>query len=134
MSTKYQSPTKRRYAEAANWQTAIDEIDAAARKTTVYAPVPEPKAHKDEPGKPVPQDKHEPKPGDSPAVAAWRARMATAEAKAVYRERGATAEWVNADARTHRTLTQVVVRGLEKVHTLALWAALAHNLIRRFVS
>jgi hypothetical protein len=31
MSTKYQSPSKRRYAEAANWQTAIDEIDAAAR-------------------------------------------------------------------------------------------------------
>jgi hypothetical protein len=68
--------------------------------------------------------------GDSPAVAAWRARMATPEAKALYKARGSTAEWVNADARTHRTLNQVVVRSLQKVHTIALWAALAHNLIR----
>lgn len=95
---------------------------ATDRGVTVYAPPMKRKGDARAPDQPVP--------GDSPAVAAWRARMATAEAKAVYRERGATAEWVNADARTHRTLTQVVVRGLEKVHTLALWAALAHNLIR----
>ena len=68
--------------------------------------------------------------GDSPAVAAWRARMGTAEAKTIYKARAATAEWVNADARTHRTLGRVLVRGLTKVHTWALWAALAHNMMR----
>ena len=31
---------------------------------------------------------------------------------------------------THRTLAQIPVRGLRKVHTLALWIALAHNMIR----
>ena len=68
--------------------------------------------------------------GDSPAVAAWRARMATDEAKTIYKARAATAEWVNADARTHRTLGRVLVRGLAKVHTWALWVALAHNMLR----
>jgi hypothetical protein len=68
--------------------------------------------------------------GDAPAVAAWRARMTTAEAKTIYKARGATAEWVNADARTHRTLGRVLVRGLAKVHMWALWVALAHNMQR----
>lgn len=67
---------------------------------------------------------------DSPAVREWRARMATPEAKQIYKARGATAEWVNADARAHRTLTAIPVRGLKKVHTWALWIALAHNMIR----
>jgi hypothetical protein len=56
--------------------------------------------------------------------------MATAEAKTIYKARAATAEWVNADARTHRTLGRVLVRGLAKVHTWALWGALAHNMLR----
>ena len=46
-----------------------EQIDAAAPKTMIYAPVPEPRANKGVQGKPVPLDKHEPKPGDSPAVA-----------------------------------------------------------------
>ena len=68
--------------------------------------------------------------GDSLAVAAWRARMATDAAKTIYKARAATAEWVNADARTHRTLGRMLVRGLAKVHTWALWVALAHNMLR----
>ena len=70
-----------------------------------------------------------PKPGDSPAVAAWRARMATEEAKTIYKERAATAECVNAQAR-NRGLYQLRVRGLLKVKAVALWYALAHNLMR----
>lgn len=69
-------------------------------------------------------------PGDSPAVQAWRARMATDEGHHVYKQRAATAEWVNADGRAHRVLNQVPVRGLGKVLTWALWSALAHNLMR----
>jgi len=102
--------------------TKAEITTAADRGVTVYAPP----MHR----RPETRAAHDPVAGDSPAVAAWRARMATAEAKALYKQRAATAEWVNADARTHRTLTQVVVRGLAKVHTLALWAALAHNVIR----
>ena len=56
--------------------------------------------------------------------------MATDEAKAIYRARAATAEWVNADARTHRTLGPLLVRGLAKVHTWVLWVAVAHNMMR----
>jgi len=65
-----------------------------------------------------------------PAVVAWRARMATPEAQTVYRARAGTAERVNADGRTHRTLNALAVRGLKKVHTWVLWVALAHNLMR----
>lgn len=68
--------------------------------------------------------------GDSPAMVAWRARMQTDQAKHIYKDRGATAEWVNADARTHRSLNRLLVRGLTKVHTWALWMALAHNMLR----
>ncbi len=67
---------------------------------------------------------------DSPAVAAWRLRMLTDEAKHEYRQRGAIAERINADARTHRTLDCLGVRGLPKVHTWVLWVALAHNMMR----
>src|SRR5213594_202544 len=58
-----------------------------------------------------------------------RQRMGTVEAKAAYRERGATSECVNALAR-NRGLRQVGVRGLQKVRAVLLWFALAHNLLR----
>ena len=102
--------------------TKAEITAAAARGVTVYAPPMTKASRTRTPDQPVP--------GDSPAVIAWRARMATDEAKTVYKARGATAEWVNADARTHRTLDRVPVRGLPKVHTWALWVALAHNMIR----
>jgi transposase len=70
-----------------------------------------------------------PLPGDLPGVAAWRARMGTAAAKALYKLRAATAEWANAQAR-NRGLVRLVVRGAAKVKALALWFALAHNLAR----
>jgi len=67
---------------------------------------------------------------DSPALREWRARMGTPEAQQIYKARAATAEWVHGDARTHRTLSTIPVRGLQKVHTWALWIALAHNMVR----
>jgi len=97
------------------------EITATAeRDVTLYAP---PMTRGTRPA-------DQPVPGDPPAVAAWRARMATDDAKAIYKARAATAEWVNADTRAHRTLTRLVVRGLTKVHTCVLWVALAHNMMR----
>ncbi len=99
----------------------IEAVSAPGLGCTVYAPVPKPKDPK--------VDRHAPKPGDSAAVAAWRQRMATEEAKAIYKERAATAECVNALARG-RGLFRLLVRGLAKVKAIALWYALAHNLLR----
>jgi hypothetical protein len=50
-------------------------------------------------------------------------------AKAIYKQRAATAECVNAIARG-RGLTQFLVRGLDKVKAVALWYAIAHNMMR----
>ena len=109
---------------------AHEQIDAVAGKTVVvYAPVPEPKAKKDEQGNTVQQDKHQPKPDDSEAVASWRQRMATPEAKEIYKQRAATAECVNAQAR-NRGLLRMPVRGLTKVRSVVGLFVLAHNLMR----
>lgn len=107
------------------------QIDAVAGKTELYAPVPRPKASKgkdgDEP--PAPGSEFEPKPGDSEAVAQWRKRMATDAAREIYKDRAATAECVNAQAR-NRGLLRMPVRGLAKVRCVVRLYALAHNLMR----
>ena len=69
------------------------------------------------------------KPGDSEAIKAWKQRMASEEGKEIYKERAATSETVNADLRTYRGLVPLTVRGLEKITCVALWCALAHNLM-----
>ena len=61
-------------------------------------------------------------------VQAWRLRMATPEGKEVYKERAASSEWVNAQARVRYGLQQFRVRRLSKVRCVALLIALAHNL------
>ena len=102
---------------------AKEDIEAVSDRTTVYAPVQQPKDPT--------RDPHAPLPRDTPAVAAWRERMGTAAAQELYRERAATAECVNAQAR-NRGLRHLAVRGLVKVRVIALWYALAHNLMRAF--
>lgn len=73
-----------------------------------------------------------PKPGDSEAVAQWRGRMNTDPARAIYKDRAATAECVNAQAR-NRGLLRMPVRGLAKVKCVVRLYALAHNLMRMAV-
>lgn len=97
-----------------------EDIEAISPQTTVYAPVP--------PSKDAHRDPHTPRTDDPPAVAEWRTRMATDEAKAIYRKRSEH-ECVNAIAR-NRGLQQFRVRGLQKVKAVVLWYALAHNLVR----
>ena len=108
-----------------------EQIDAVSGKTVVYAPVPEPKVKLDEQGKPLPQvqDKFQPKPGDSKAVAQWRERMACPEVREAYKQRAATAECVNAQAR-NRGLLRMPVRGLAKMRSVVGLFVLAHNLLR----
>jgi hypothetical protein len=99
----------------------IDTVSASEQGCTVYGPVPKPK----DTGK----DRYAPRATDSAAVAAWRQRMASAEAQAIYKDRAATAECVNALAR-NRGLRQLLVRGVAKVKAIALWYAIAHNLLQ----
>jgi transposase len=99
----------------------IEAVSSAADGTTVYAPVQKPRKKG--------RDPHQPLPGDSAAIAEWRQRMGTPEAKEIYKQRAATAECVNAISR-NRGLQQFLVRGLEKVRTVILWFAIAHNLMR----
>lgn len=71
----------------------------------------------------------DPRVGDSEAVREWRARMETDEAKKLYRRRGATAEWVNAQLR-EQGLVRLMVRGTQKALAVVLMHALTHNMRR----
>jgi transposase len=73
------------------------------------------------------KDPYAPKARDGEGMKALRARMGTREAKALYKERAATAEWVNAGMR-QRGLTRLTVRGLTKVKKVLVLHALVHNL------
>jgi transposase len=123
---------------------AHEQIDAVAGKTELYSPVPKAKLPKEQPKQAVgceagqavqevtraaPVSEFDPKPGDSPAVAQWRARMNTETAREVYRQRAATAECVNALAR-NRGLLRMPVRGLARVGCVVGLFVLAHNLMR----
>jgi len=99
----------------------IDSASVAEPPTVVYAPVQ--KSRKED-GK----NCYERQPRDTDAVAQWRQRMSTPEAKEIYKERASTAEWTNAMAR-NRGMQQFLVRGLQKIRAVVLWFALAHNLV-----
>jgi hypothetical protein len=105
----------------AGFQTIAEIDELAACGTTLYLPVRQPRDPT--------RDPHEPLAHDSPAVAAWRARMGTVDAQDLYKDRAATAECVNAIAR-NRGLLRFGVRGPDKARAITLWFALAHNLMR----
>ncbi len=110
------------YLMDGGFATRDDIRELEQRGITVYAPVRLPR------NKPE-TERYGARYGDSPEVAAWRERMGTAEAKAVYRQRGAIAEWTNAQVRQHG-VSQFSVRGLTNVTTVMLLVAVAHNLMR----
>lgn len=100
----------------------LENIDRAQEQgVTILAPVPTPRK-KD-------QDRYAPRKDDSPAVIEWRQRMSTPESQERYGVRASTCETVNADIKTHRGLGRLLVRGTEKVLSVALWSALAYNLM-----
>ncbi len=99
----------------------LDDIKALAEAgVTAYVRVPTPRDKT--------RDPHAPQQADAPAIADWRERMGTEQAKEIYKERAATAECSNAQAR-NRGLRQFVVRGLDKVRNTAVWHALTHNMV-----
>lgn len=101
----------------------LDGIDALAeRGTKVIAPIRPPRGSERRRATEV-------RATDSPSVADWRTRMATEYAKTVYRQRGATAELVNAQARGHG-LMQFLVCGVNKARAVVLLLAITHNMRR----
>ncbi len=100
----------------------LKDIEKASEMgSEVFAPVAKPKDKTRDPYVPLPKD--------SPAIANWRQRMGTPEAKAIYKQRASTVECVNALAR-NRGLQRLLVRGLDKARAILLWFAIAHNLMR----
>ncbi|SFJ41426.1 transposase [Aerobium aerolatum] len=69
---------------------------------------------------------------EDPVVSAFRSRKNSPETKALIRERGRVAEFVNAWLKDKLGLRRFRVRGLEKAGTEALWALLAYN-IRQWI-
>jgi hypothetical protein len=103
---------------------SFEEVDKAAEQNlTLYLP---PKPPRD-PAKFG--DQYQPRAYDSEAVKQWRQRMGSEEGKKVYKQRAATSETVNADLKTQRGLVQLTVRGMAKARCVALWCALAYNLM-----
>ena len=98
---------------------AIETVED--RDCRVYAPPMKPRDSERDPYRPLP--------GDSAPIARWRRRMGTASAKEKYKDRVATAECVNAQAR-NRGLLQFRVRGRKKARSVMLIYALAHNVMR----
>ena len=111
------------YLMDGGFATRGDITTLEQRAVTVYAPVRLPRNRPE-------QERYQSRYRDSPEVVRWRQRMATDEAKAVYRQRGSTAEWANAQVRLHG-VSQFTVRGLAKATTVALLVAIAHNFLRR---
>ena len=98
----------------------LADIEAlAAAGVAVFAPVPKPRG--------AGRDPYAPLGSDGPGVAARRRRMGGEAAKAVHKQRAATAECANAQCR-NRGLLRFLVRGIEKARTVGLWHALAHNM------
>ena len=64
---------------------------------------------------------------DAAGVEAFKAKMQTAAAQAIYRLRSAVAEFPNAWLKAKIGLRQFRVRGLKKVRCESLWACLAYN-------
>lgn len=63
-----------------------------------------------------------------PVIAAFRSRMQTDEAKAIYKQRGPIAEFPNAWLKDKLDLRRFRMRGLDKVTLEALWASLTYNI------
>ena len=101
-----------------------DDITTLERRgASVYAPLRPPRTLTSG------REAATPRSDDSAEVIAWRTRMETEAAKTIYKQRGASAECVNAHARRYGVL-QFGVRGVDKVLSVMLLVALTHNVLR----
>jgi hypothetical protein len=129
IARRYGGPPKRLLVDT-NYATAADIAALAEHPkgpVMVFAPPPVER----EDVKPVTLAKREKARAREPEVVrAWRARMATEDGAAIYKRR-MLIERINADRKNHG-FGAMLVRGLRKVRAVALWHALAHNLIAAY--
>jgi transposase len=99
---------------------SMTQIDAAERcGVAIYAPLP-----KGKDGRPVTASRW-----DTPGTTAWRRRMQTEVAKELYKQRAPASERPNAEFQERLGLRSFAVRGLARARCVALWTALAYNVI-----
>jgi transposase len=111
------------YLVDGNFAKREDITAMELRGVTVYAPAQGPRSTNSG------RTKTTPRKDDTPEVVRWRERMQTDQAKEIYKGRAATAECVNAHARRHG-LSQLLVRGVDKVLSALLLVAITHNILR----
>ena len=106
------------YADG-SYSNVADIERTEQRGITTYLPVKKATNH---------PDRYAARPSDSETIKYWRARMGSAEGQQKYKHRS-VCEWSNAESRRHG-INRLVVRGLEKAKSVALWHALTQNLTR----
>lgn len=102
---------------------SLEEIERAEGQGVVPFVPPKPARKKDKRA-----SAYEPRPEDSEEIRRWRVRMGSEQGKEMSKLRSSTIETVNADARA-RGMTRLLVRGLCKGRCVALWFALAYNVM-----
>lgn len=117
--------TPKNYLADGGFRTKAGVTSLESNGTKFFGPLPREKQQLD-----AGEDPYAAKPGENKTFTAFRARMETDEAKAMYRRRAPAAEFPNAHCRNHG-LHQFKVRGLMKAKAQSLWHALAYN-FRRF--
>jgi transposase len=110
------------YLMDGGFATREDITALEKRDIPVYAPVRLPRNRPED-------ERFQARYDDSPEVVKWRQRMSTEEAKAVYKNRGAIAEWTNAQIRQHG-LSRFTVRGIIKVTTVMFLIVITHNILQ----
>ena len=99
---------------------STQQIGAAEKAgVSIYAPLP-----KGKDGQPVTQSRW-----DTEYTRKWRQRMQTESAKEIYQQRAPASERPNAEFQERLGLRSFAVRGLCRVRCVALWTALAYNVI-----
>ncbi len=114
----------REYVVDGGFASLDDVVSLTQRGVSLYTPSRPPK------GEARSKDPSLPRPTDKPEVAAWRVRMATDDAKARYKDRGAASECVNAQIEGRYGLRQLPVSGIDKALSFLLLVAVTHNLLR----
>jgi transposase len=116
--------TPDKYLVDCGFNTKEEVTTVAQRGTQVLAPI-----HGEATMRKKGTDPYARQKSDTDEMVAFRQRMATDEAKQLYKQRPSIAEFANAECR-NRGLQQFRVRGQKKVKTVTLWYALTFNLMR----
>jgi transposase len=113
-----------KYMVDCGFATKHDITTVEKKGSQVFAPI-----HGEKKMREKGTDPHARQPNDTDEVHGFRQRMATEEAKELYKQRPSIAEFPNAECR-NRGMTQFRVHGLEKVKAESLWYALTFNFMR----